>query len=173
MNSQPKESLYNLINPSDPVTFKAPSLEAAVGAVMYVSGGQYGADAYGDDDQHLEAYSVPIFMTHRKDMKKWLDGRGESFDSFLERYKDDIVATLNSFVTCSLRERRMYDMAIKAITQEDKRKVFESEWDDKARSSLNQISNYARSAAAQLQGQAPAADAPAEPASLMGAAPAM
>lgn len=49
-------------------------------------------------------------------------------------------------------DRRRYEAALKAITDEEKKKEFMKEWQD-GRSSLNNIGGYAHKLGAKLKGQ--------------------
>lgn len=143
--------LYDLTNPSDPVTFQARSVEAAAGAIALLSHGQLAARPIDANGNELDApdQEVPFFMFGGFD--EWLQKRGLTPETLVERHRKDIAAALLSFCTGTQTERALYDSALAAITDDDARAKFIATWDDKKRSSLNEITNIAHRLGAQLQ----------------------
>ena len=143
MNITTKGILYDLINPSDAVSFMAPTFEAALGATLLVGEGAYGAkpiQVNGDPKAVTEDLEVPILLFDSGD---WLADRGIELTDLLTTHHDDIMATLASFMYCHPSEYSMATLALEHITDPDRRREFLAQWDDRQRSSLNQICNRA------------------------------
>lgn len=137
--------LYDVVNPSDPVTFEAKSFEAALGAILLVSNGNYAARPVRPDD----AEEVPMFLLGMG-VEEYFEKRGETIEGFVESHYDDIIDALKSFATVEPRERNHYDARLGRISDPDKRKAFIRNWDDKHRSSMNRITLRAHDLARQL-----------------------
>ena len=141
---------YELINPSDKITFEAPNYESALLATLMVGKGAYGADPIDDSGDVIEGEEdVPIFFLGGLD--EFVAERNISLKDIKAQYHDDIVLTLKSFCTGSMNERTLFDAALKAITDDDARKEFIANWDDKQRSSMNQITNRAHALASSME----------------------
>ena len=140
------ELFYELINPSDPVTFTAPNYEAAAGAVIVVGQGHYGAVLLDENGQKLdgkEDLEVPMFL-FGYGVDEWKEKHGiESLEDFCAEHRLDIVRTLRTFCTGKPQERKLFFSALDFIDDPAKRQKFIKEWDDKQRSSLNDITNRA------------------------------
>lgn len=151
--SPEKGVLYELINPSDPITFIAPSYEGAVGAVLAVSNGQCCAQPSYDyyQDAAADLPEVPLFLFGG--IEEWMEKRGTTLEEFFERHKSDICETLASFCTGTVSERKRIEHTLRFIDDPEKRKEFLADWDDQKRNSLNQFTNYAHTLAAQWQGE--------------------
>lgn len=143
--------LYDLINPSDAVTFYASSIEAAALATLLVGDGWYAAHALEHGSSDLD---VPVLG---QNMGSWLAERceGASLEALLSEHKAEIADALASFCTGSADDRRLYENALEAIDDPEKRAAFVADWDDKHRSSLNQITNQAHAVAEKLRENSP------------------
>ena len=139
-------ALYEIVNPSDPVTMLARSFEAALLATLLVGTGQYAAQPVDHDGE-----KVPIFLFGG--FEEWLAKRypGKELSELIDEHEADVIAALRSFCTGKPSDRRLYDAALKAITDPDKRAEFVAGWDDQKRSSLNQITNRANAIADRLE----------------------
>lgn len=125
---------YELINPSDPYTFLAENKEIAT-LTVFCLGTLYGAKSQDGTEE------VPVFLLGGS--KEWyVDEFGRTPDEGLEVYREEVADALSSFMLGEFEDRRRYDIALNAITEEDKRKQFIEEWQD-GRSSLNDIGTYA------------------------------
>lgn len=158
---------YELINPSDAVTFIAPSLPAAFLAVMLVGGGHYGTNVLDDQGHRLDTPEgaerhpdeVPMFLfggAQAWGHERWPEhvppGSTDNWGTALiEAHRAELVATLRSFCTGSWRDRQLFDAALAAIDDPAKRVAFIADWDDKKRSSLNGITNRAHAIADRLE----------------------
>ena len=137
-------STWELINPSDKVTFKAPTFELAAIAVG-IMGGSYAAEELdGDTDKPRK---VPLFLfggTEEFFQKEFGKGVGESFE---QCDKEALAEVFESFLIGSMAERRAYEKAMSVLPEEEKA-AFKADWLDKERSSMNNIcaraEHYAR-----------------------------
>jgi hypothetical protein len=138
--------IYEIINPSDCVTIDAPTFEAAALATILIGNGQYGAkpDDGGED--------VPIFLF--SSWRAWVKERFgfDEAEQMLEAHKVDVIAALKSACTGSISDRKLFDSALAAITDDEKRAAFLADWDDKKRTSMTAIANAAHDTAKWLEG---------------------
>ena len=133
---------YELKNPSDPYTFMAADLEVAALVVFSIST-LYGAESKeGDGD-------VPIFIFGGA--AEWYqESFGRTPDDGLMARKQEVAESLNSFMYGHFEDRRRYEAALRAITDQDKKEEFMAAWQD-GRSSLNDIGTYAHMLAKKLR----------------------
>ena len=137
--------LYDLTNPSDDISFIAPSHEAAVLAVLMVGRGMYGAESEeGDEipmclDRNVDEYLEGIF------------GEGSGYPELFKVHFSDVLKTLQSFVTVSAERRGVYDKALELIPP-FKRAEFVEYWEDTHRTSVNNITKYAQHVADTMRG---------------------
>lgn len=137
-----KYAEYKLINPSDPYTFLAEDFETATLAV-FLLGTMYGAEPKEPGEE------VPIFLFGGA--VEWYKERfGRSPDEGLAEKGQSISYALGSFMLGGFEDRRRYNAALEAITEEDKRIEFVNAWQD-GHSSLNDIGTYAHKLAERLK----------------------
>jgi len=140
--------VYELINPSDPITFLADSNAVACACALIVGQGQYSVH-----DESYEDCGGMLFGASEEQVeaacREWL---GMSLSEFMTARAEEIAAALDTFATIGRVERRTYDAACQAITDPEKLVTFKAEMEERNRSSLNQIERYARSWAARLRG---------------------
>lgn len=135
---------YELINYSDSYTFLADGQETAALMIFCLESPMYGvADQEGN-------MIVPIFAFFDKDAKEWYR---EKFDrspdeGFAEK-KEEVKKALASVMLGDFEDRKRYQAALLAITDEDKKKEFIEIWQD-GRSSLNDIGTYCHEMAEKL-----------------------
>ena len=84
---------------------------------------------------------MPIFFLGGLD--EFVAKRDISLKDIKEQHHSEIVLTLKSFCTGGMRDRKLFDAALKAITDDGEREKFLADWDDQQRSSMNQITNRA------------------------------
>lgn len=125
---------YELINPSDPYTFLAENKEVAALTVFCIST-MYGAQSQDRNEE------IPVFILGGS--KEWYENEfHRTPDEGLQAEKTNVAKSLQSFMYGHFEDRRRYEAAINAITDEDKREQFMREWQD-GRSSINDIGTYA------------------------------
>ncbi|MCI8378683.1 MAG: hypothetical protein HFH72_09220 [Lachnospiraceae bacterium] len=132
---------FELINPSDPYIFIASSNEVAA-LTVFLIGSAYGAKAKDD------SFEVPITMFGGAD--EWYQEQfGHSADNGLSENKEEVAKALDSMMYGHFQDRKMYQAALNAIDDDEKREKFIAEWQD-GRSSLNDIRNYCHALAKKL-----------------------
>jgi len=131
--------IYELINPSDPYTFTAPSFMIATATVCVLGSGQYGAHAIKEDGNHDEtAEDVPIFLFGGSEA--WFKERGiDSFSDYVDAHREEIATCLETFIIGSYSERRTMERVLEEIRDEGDRVRARERWHDERRSSMNDI----------------------------------
>jgi hypothetical protein len=141
--------IYEIVNPSDPVTVDAPTFEAALFATVLLGGGQYFGNPVEEGRE-----KVPGFLFGGFDA--WFEERygGRDAQDLLNEHRADVVTTLRSACTGSVSDRWLFDSALAAITDPEKRAEFLRDWDDRKRTSLNDIAGRAHRIADKLDQEA-------------------
>lgn len=125
---------YELINPSDPYTFVADNKEIAALTVFCISS-LYGVKSQDGKEE------IPIFLFGGS--KEWYKKEfGHAPEERLEEEREKVADALLSFMYGHFEDRRRYEAALNAITDENKKEQFIKDWQD-GRSSLNDIGTYA------------------------------
>jgi hypothetical protein len=148
--------LYELINPSDCVTFHAPSNQVAIAVSLLVGRGQYPARRCSDD---TSVGGLLLFATEEQTeamLAKWFVG--VALEAWIDAHRDEVIAALEDCATMSVSDRQTYDAACAAITEPSKLATFKAEVQDKKRTSMNDISGYAWKMAAKMRGEKPKDD---------------
>ena len=76
----------------------------------------------------------------------------EKTEAGLKAEKKNVADALLSFMYGSFEDRRRYEAALNAITDEEAKKVFMEKWQD-GRSSMNNIGEYAHQLGEKLKGR--------------------
>lgn len=134
--------LYELVNPSDPFTFRAPSGECAACAVLLLSRSYMAKEVNGEWQSPLLLFGDPLVT--------WQAEFGRSVNDSLEDCKPQLAEVFESFVLGSPADRRHYESTLELIDDPDKRQKFQEQWADR-RSSMNDIAGAARHYAQQLR----------------------
>lgn len=122
-------SAFELVNPSDAITFEAESFEAAACATLLVGGGKYAAKPVSGDGER-----VPIFLLGGFD--QWFGTRFSGFrdmDELLDAYAASTARCLRSFLIGNRG-----DFEAGAAHAPD-REAFRHEWNVRKRTSMNDI----------------------------------
>lgn len=137
--------LYDIINPSDCVTFRAPDLQVAALSMFLLSEGKFGADCREGDGEN-----VPIFLMGGA--MEWWDGKfDEKIDNAIVRRAGEIADALDSVVYGDWGTRPVFERELEAIEGDEAKRAFVDEWNDEHRSSMNNIRSAATGIAAQLR----------------------
>lgn len=137
---------YELINPSDPYTFLAKTKESAA-LTVFLLGTMYGASPKDDNEEKR----IPVFLFDGAE--EWYRKEfGRSTQAGLKEEKQNVADALLSFMYGSFEDRRRYEAALNAITDEEKKKVFMEEWQD-GRTSMKNIGEYAHQLGEKLKGK--------------------
>ena len=107
---------YELINPSDPYTFLAPSYEVAT-LTVFVLGTQFGAKS---EDGSKE---VPLFLFGGSE--EWYKNQFErTVEDGINALKLEIAEALESFMLGDFEDRKRYELALSCIDKEEKKQKF-------------------------------------------------
>lgn len=137
---------YELINPSDPYTFLAKTKESAA-LTVFLLGTMYGASPKDDNEKKR----IPVFLFGGAE--EWYQEEfGRSTEAGLKAEKQNVADALLSFMYGHFEDRRRYEAALNAITDEEKKKEFMKEWQD-GRTSMNNIGEYAHQLGEKLKGK--------------------
>lgn len=132
--------LFELINPSDPYTFEAASIEVAGFVACMLSPG-FGARCLEKDSDE----STPILFG----WDEWFESRGIDSD-WVDAHRDGIADAFDSFLIGSTEQRVDIEEAMAAMTPEAREK-YRAERQDRNRSSMNQIGEAAYEYAKQFR----------------------
>ena len=142
---------YEIINPSDKCGFYADTHLVAVLVTLLLGNGQYSAQPSEDG-----AEEVPFFMFGGFD-EYWAERfPDEPVDGVMDRHEAEIITALRSTCYGSSEDRKIYDAALEAITDDAKRAEFVEKWNDENRSSMNNIMGRAHELADRLSAKAAA-----------------
>lgn len=145
--------LYEIINPSDPVRVESEDQTVACVAVALLGEGRYGL-RNEDGDSVLP----PLFLGGTE---QWLASVGiASLDEYVETNASAIATVLESATLGSAKDFAFFKSAMAAIDDPAKRKAFREEWDDKKRSSENNICAWAHELAQRFRKRATERSAP-------------
>lgn len=125
-------NLYELITPSDPITFKAEDDKVAFFCAVYLGGGKAGCENAETRE------SIPSLLLFVDDQVKYAnDYLGVEIEKFTSDNLQKIADCFHSFAYVSARERRTYDDAVGAITDPNKLKEFKTLHEDRNRTSMS------------------------------------
>ncbi len=131
-------STWELINPSDQITFTAESHELACIAVGLIGEGKYGAT-----ELEGAGASVPLWLFGGTDQYFQTTFGRKSFEDALDLCDKAAVADVyDSFLIASFRERAAFEEEMNALP-EIERPAFKADWQNKRRGSLNNICHHA------------------------------
>lgn len=112
---------YNIVNPSDPVTMKAESLEVAAAAVVLLGQGYYSAD-------DGEGGSTPLWFG----WDEWLEEHGMAeLGEWIDEHLAEVVTALESVMLGTVYDRADLDATLAAITDDEKRREFITQRNDR------------------------------------------
>lgn len=133
--------LFELINPSDPYTFIAPSLEVAGVTACLLSSG-FGARCL--DVGHQDEVTPILFG-----WDDWLEDRGIDSE-WMNAHKPELAEALESFLIGSANHRADVE-AMLAMIPDDKKEQWKNERQDRHRTSMNRIGEAAYSLAKKIR----------------------
>lgn len=124
--------IYEFITPSDPITFSAENDKVACICAVLLGNGKAGCT-------REDGESIPSMWLFHHDpipeIEKYLE---TSMESFMDNNKAAIINCFKSFAYGSIEDRKSYDDAIAAITDEIKLNDFKKKHEDRNRSSMSQ-----------------------------------
>jgi hypothetical protein len=142
--------IYDVINPSDPITIECEDEKIAQAAILLLGRGRLGlCDEEGRD-------VLPVFLLASDEyVDSWIIEHGIG-DGFWKRHLDEIANCLDSCVVGDISDRKG---VLAAISKEEDYRAALERWNDAMRSSLNDIAGTAFKLADQLRNQLEADDA--------------
>ena len=126
--------LYELVNPSDQVTFEATNEKIACFCAWSLSW------AYWVTDQKGKSYWIPAF---NESVIEEVLGPSDWMENFVKENKPEIKKCFLSFFYGSFWDHEQYKKALDCITDNKKKKEFMDHNEDR-RSSMSRIVNRAR-----------------------------
>lgn len=138
--------ILELTNPSDAVTFIGDDPKIAGVTVLILGNGCYGLT----DEKGNEFVPLMIFGSH----ESWLADNGiDDLGAFIETNAAAIADFLDTCAYGHIRDRQAFDEAIKRMTPENAAE-HRKWWNERNRSSMNNIGEGCRRLAAQLRAKA-------------------
>jgi hypothetical protein len=136
--------IYEIVNPSDPYTMETDNLLAACIACTMLGAGKY---ALRQQDGEVE---MPLFIFGG--IEQWFEKKFEKPIAELLDGSNDIpvIEALDSVLIGDATDRKIYKAAIEKMDAEAV-KVFRKEWQDKKRSSMNDIGARAEHISASMR----------------------
>jgi len=131
--------LFTLINPSDPYTFKANSIEIAGVCACWLSP-SFGAECMEGDRE-----TTPIIFG----WDEWLDDRGID-SAWMKEHALEIADALDSFLIGDANFRADVE-SIMEMLPEEKQQEWRDKWQERQRTSMNQVGERAYALAWQLR----------------------
>lgn len=135
----PPGRLWILINPSDPYTFRAPTLEVAGAAVAML------CTAFGARPADGQGEETPVLFG----WEEWLAARGID-RAWIVAHREELAAALDSFLIGDPEERADVESMLEMLP-EDRREEWRARRQDRHRSSLSQIGEEAYETARRLR----------------------
>ena len=134
--------IYELINPSDPYTFEAESIEVAGAAVVHLST-NFGAREVGCEDGESE--STPALFG----WEEWLKDRGIDSD-WISAHRTEIADALDSFLIGDLTTRQDVEDTLAELPPGE-REAWKAKRQDRHRTSMTKIGEAATDLAKRLR----------------------
>jgi hypothetical protein len=128
--------LYEIINPSDCVTFHAPNDATAVAVVLAIGEGSYGARRCEDG---ADVGGLLLFATHdvvESSLKFWI---GSDFETWADAHKAELAEALLDCATVKPEARDEYEKACARIDSLEDLLEYRGQVEDRNRSSANDI----------------------------------
>jgi hypothetical protein len=142
--------LYEIINPSDAVTFRAPDDKIARAVTLLVGNGQYGLRRIEDDGKTVDVPCMLLFLTGPLTARMLTEWFGSTFSDFVSTHRVEIAEALESCQNIAPDGREGYE-ALVAAQPKAKRAAFVKRYEDKHRSSMNTITKFAWAGAKEMR----------------------
>ncbi len=144
--------IYEIINPSDPITFEAEDVQLAIIACIYVGSGKMGLR-----DESEESVVPPMLFWDEARIAEWLTEKGfdgiDGMHELAKEKKTELAAILRSGAVCKTSERKSLIKAIKAGGGDFQKSL--RAYNENERGSLNDICGFMHSLADDIEGVAP------------------
>lgn len=140
--------IYDLINPSDPVTFVAEDDATAYAVALYLGRGKTPCTR----EDRVDLDTMLMFASEDKIKESVKRNLGtETVNEWIDANRIKFATALESFAYGSINKRKEYDDAIAAITDPEKLKEFTAKHEDRNRTSMNKWVDYAWKLAATVR----------------------
>lgn len=138
--------IYELINPSDAITFEAPDLKIAGLVTILLGEGAYAANPEDDTQE-----GVPLMIFDGPE--EWWNAHfsEEPWQDSAKTFAAQLVPALRSVCCASFSQRRLFDIALESIDDPEKRQGFIDKWNDMNCTSMNNIVGRAQEFAAFIE----------------------
>lgn len=128
--------IYEVVNPSDPVTIESDSDTTASVAILLVGQGKYGLRRDGDTVMPL------LFLAEEEDLSRWLTENGVAgglggLQKFIDENTPEIASTLDTAMVASPSDRAAIAETIRASGGDQVKAI--RAWNEAKRSSMNNI----------------------------------
>ena len=141
--------IYEIVNPSDGATIEANNGVLAALAIVVLSEGMYGLrDEKGETVMPILAFGGKDYFT------QWLKNNeidDDKLDEFYAKNGEEMAAILESVIYGDCKDRAVVSSTAEDMTPEA-RVAFYAKWNDKKRSSMNDISKACFGLAKQFRG---------------------
>lgn len=129
--------IYELITPSDPITFLANNDKIAICVAILLGEGKAGC-------HNEKGESLPtMYMFHPDPVPEIEKDLEMKLDEFIDANRKELSECFKSFAYGNVGDRKQYDDAIAAITDEKKLKEFKKKHEDRERSSMSKWVQHA------------------------------
>lgn len=127
--------IYEFITPSDSITFKSDDDKVAFSCTLLLGSGKAGCERFNENN---ETVSIPSMLAfHPNPTATIKDYLGMGLDEFIIHNEQKIIDCFKSFSYGSVEDRKTYDDALDAITNDEKRKEFKAKHEDRNRTSMS------------------------------------
>ena len=125
-------NIYEFVTPSDQITFKTDNDKVAFTCALLLGNGKAGCK------NETTGESIPTMLMFAKDPDSDIQNFiGGDFGEFIEANKHKISECFKSFAYGSVSDRKTFDEACEAITDQEKLKEFKAKHEDKNRTSMS------------------------------------
>lgn len=137
-------ALYEVVNPSDGITFRTDDVKIAIALTAMLGGGKYGLE----DEKGKQDYpTLFLFMSKEQideKLKPYFNNVDEMF-SYVDGHLKEMVEAIDSLAVADIAKRIDYEKALEHITDETEKQKYKDWFNDEHTSSLNNIYGYAQS----------------------------
>lgn len=128
---------YEFVTPSDSITFKADDDRVAFTCALLLGNGKAGCHRRGVDGNKVNLETMLMFCNDSQVDQIIEENLGMGLSKFLDENGPVIAECFLSFAYGNIEDRKTYDDALSAITDEKKRKEFKSKHEDRNRTSMS------------------------------------
>lgn len=131
-----KNNIYEFVTPSDPITFLTDDDKVAFVCSLVLGKGKAGCHRRDKDRNEVRINTMLMFYPNPDEIiEKEL---GMELNKFWDINKQKIKDCFSSFAYGNIEDRKTFDDAIEAITNDKKRKEFKAKHEDRNRTSMSE-----------------------------------